>query len=517
MHQLHFFPSRTMALYVGRLFLVRSFSILFALVLILQTLDLLGESGKILAVAGNSDSDVWRYVGMRMPQIIETFLPFSVLLGTILTMVTLNQNSEVIAMKASGMSAHQVLAPLFLAALLVAGISFAFNERIVTRSTAALSAWQKVEYKKSPQGQRHTHQHLGARRRQSDQRCDGRYQRPGDRPRLCDDLRAHRRRAVVDAVGRQRTRASGRRLGIDQCAAFPAPLGHARTARHDHRGEGCPPRPVHAGTGRRRRAALPEAPVGDRRSRGGGAAGRCAQGRAVAQDFGPAVGDIDAAARRGRGVRPRALGQALHPRDHRHGARHRLFRRRQFRARDGRSGRLLALPRRMGAVHIVCADRRDDLDPDRGIGTVSRRAVDELAARIDVNLRVDPCRAGHNEVVWGRCSDDSRGHRACHCHRNPSQRFHRIEKSKRGAGKPATLNIRPQRPAPTPQPGSSPAWASCRNSRHDIASPRAARPSGGDAPRRANDRARPAADGAARDSAGPPAPTVRAAGPAAER
>ena len=150
MHQLHFFPSRTMALYVGRLFLVRSFSILFALVLILQTLDLLGESGKILAVAGNSDSDVWRYVGMRLPQIVETFLPFSVLLGTILTMVTLNQNSEVIAMKAAGMSAHQVLAPLFLAALLVAGVSFAFNERIVTRSTAALSAWQKVEYKKVP-------------------------------------------------------------------------------------------------------------------------------------------------------------------------------------------------------------------------------------------------------------------------------------------------------------------------------------------------------------------------------
>ncbi len=44
MNQLHFFPSRTMALYVGRLFLVRSFAILFALVLVLQTLDLLGES-----------------------------------------------------------------------------------------------------------------------------------------------------------------------------------------------------------------------------------------------------------------------------------------------------------------------------------------------------------------------------------------------------------------------------------------------------------------------------------------
>ncbi len=150
MHQLSFFPSRTMALYVGRLFLVRTFAILFALVLILQTLDLLGESGKILAVAGNGDSDVWRYVGLRIPQIIETFLPFSVLLGTILTLATLNQNSEVIAMKASGMSAHQVLAPLFLAAFLVAGISFAFNERIVTRSNAALGAWQKVQYAQIP-------------------------------------------------------------------------------------------------------------------------------------------------------------------------------------------------------------------------------------------------------------------------------------------------------------------------------------------------------------------------------
>ena len=150
MQQLHFFPSRIMALYVGRLFLLRSFAILFGLVLVLQTLDLLGESGKILAVAGNGDSDVWRYVGLRLPQIIETFLPFSVLLGTILTLATMNQNSEVIAMKSAGMSAHQVLAPLFLAALLVAGISFTFNERIVTRATAALSAWQKVEYARIP-------------------------------------------------------------------------------------------------------------------------------------------------------------------------------------------------------------------------------------------------------------------------------------------------------------------------------------------------------------------------------
>lgn len=148
--QLRFFPSRRMAIYVGKMFLVRSFAILIALVLVLMTLDLLGESGKILAVAGNGEAEVWRYVGLRLPQIVARFLPFSVLLGTILTLITLNQNSEVVAMKAAGMSAHQVLAPLFLAALLVAGISFTFNERIVARANAALSAWQKIEYAEIP-------------------------------------------------------------------------------------------------------------------------------------------------------------------------------------------------------------------------------------------------------------------------------------------------------------------------------------------------------------------------------
>ena len=54
-----FFPSAKLGWYVARMFLLRSFVILAMLVLVLQTLDLLGESGKILAVQGNAESDVW--------------------------------------------------------------------------------------------------------------------------------------------------------------------------------------------------------------------------------------------------------------------------------------------------------------------------------------------------------------------------------------------------------------------------------------------------------------------------
>ena len=146
MNWVNFFPSRTMSLYMGKMFLVRTFAILAGLVLILQSLDLLSESGKIMAYAGNGDAEVWRYVGLRTPQIIATFLPFAVLLGTILALSQLNQNSEVIAMKASGLSAHQVLAPLLLTALGVAALSFTFNDRIVARATTTLEQWKKVDY-----------------------------------------------------------------------------------------------------------------------------------------------------------------------------------------------------------------------------------------------------------------------------------------------------------------------------------------------------------------------------------
>jgi len=145
-----FFPSRRLAFYMVRLFVTRSLAVLVALVLILMTLDLLGESGKILAVPGNTDADLWRYVGLRMPILFGRFLPFSVLLGTLIAFVGLNQNSEVVAMKAAGLSAHQILAPLVLASIAIAVGLFAFNELVVVNSTREVTAWSDNDYKPVP-------------------------------------------------------------------------------------------------------------------------------------------------------------------------------------------------------------------------------------------------------------------------------------------------------------------------------------------------------------------------------
>jgi lipopolysaccharide export system permease protein len=141
-----FFPSRTLTWYLARTFVTRILAVLVMLVLVLMMLDLLTTTADILAYPGNGEGELLRYVGLRVPQLIARFLPYSVLLATIITLATFNQNSEVVAMKAAGLSAHQILAPLLLTAALVSLTSFAFNERVVTRATAALSAWQGVDY-----------------------------------------------------------------------------------------------------------------------------------------------------------------------------------------------------------------------------------------------------------------------------------------------------------------------------------------------------------------------------------
>ena len=88
-----FFPSRTLTWYLGKTFVIRILAVLVMLVLVLMMLDLLSKSGDILAVRGNGEGELLRYVSLRIPQLAARFLPYSVLLATIITLATFNQNS----------------------------------------------------------------------------------------------------------------------------------------------------------------------------------------------------------------------------------------------------------------------------------------------------------------------------------------------------------------------------------------------------------------------------------------
>lgn len=150
MNQVSFFPSRTMSSYMVKTFLKRSFAVLLMLVLVLMSLDLLRQSSNIMAIPGNGSQEIMTYIGWRTPQVVAQFLPFSVLLGTLIMLAALNQNSEIVAMKAAGLSAHQILAPLVVASLGIALLTFVFNDQVLAPTSAKLKAWKAVDYAEVP-------------------------------------------------------------------------------------------------------------------------------------------------------------------------------------------------------------------------------------------------------------------------------------------------------------------------------------------------------------------------------
>ncbi len=139
-------PSKTLANYMIRLYLGRFLGVLIGLTAVLQLLDLMAVSDEVMAASGASYGSLISYVALRFPQLISQFAPFVALLATLLSLASLNQHSEIIVMKAIGLSAHRILMPLGMACAIVAFVHLIFNETVVVESSAQLSYWQAQDY-----------------------------------------------------------------------------------------------------------------------------------------------------------------------------------------------------------------------------------------------------------------------------------------------------------------------------------------------------------------------------------
>ncbi len=128
--------------YVGRLFATRFVGLLLFFVVILQALDLLNRSEAILAADGATSASIYRYILLRAPEIASQFTPFAALLAIVVTLSTLNLSSEIVIMRAAGMSVHRVLLPIGLACAVIAGAHFIFHETVVVRGSEQLAYWE---------------------------------------------------------------------------------------------------------------------------------------------------------------------------------------------------------------------------------------------------------------------------------------------------------------------------------------------------------------------------------------
>ncbi len=135
-------PRGTFVRYVGRQYAVRFIALLAFFVIVLQMLDLLNQSERIIEPAGAGWHSIVRYCLLRAPEIASQFAPFAALLAVVVTLSMLNISNEITVMRAAGMSVHRVLFPIGAVCGAIAFAHFVFHETIVIESTEKLAYWE---------------------------------------------------------------------------------------------------------------------------------------------------------------------------------------------------------------------------------------------------------------------------------------------------------------------------------------------------------------------------------------
>lgn len=132
--------------YVGKLFVTRFIGLLAFFVVVLQALDLLNRSEYIMAAEGATSDSIIKYILLRAPEIISQFTPFAALLAIVVTLSTLNLSSEIVIMRAAGMSIQRVLAPIGIVCFAIAIAHFAYNELVVVKGSERLAYWDANDF-----------------------------------------------------------------------------------------------------------------------------------------------------------------------------------------------------------------------------------------------------------------------------------------------------------------------------------------------------------------------------------
>ncbi|MEL6224294.1 MAG: LptF/LptG family permease [Cyanobacteria bacterium J06626_14] len=85
-------------------------------------------------------SIAFRVFLFKLPEFISYSFPMSVLLATLITFSRFSSDSEMVALKASGISVYRIIAPALVMSVLVTGLNFLFNEAIVPRANLQATA-----------------------------------------------------------------------------------------------------------------------------------------------------------------------------------------------------------------------------------------------------------------------------------------------------------------------------------------------------------------------------------------
>jgi lipopolysaccharide export system permease protein len=124
--------------------LVAAGAVCLAIILV----DVVEQLRNVADVPGGGTALALKFTLMRTPSILEQALPFAVLVGSIVTFMRLSRSSEVVAMRASGISTWRFISPVaalaaligVFTALVLGPVSSALNSQYEAQSQALLGA-----------------------------------------------------------------------------------------------------------------------------------------------------------------------------------------------------------------------------------------------------------------------------------------------------------------------------------------------------------------------------------------
>jgi len=125
--------------YMSRIFAVRTAVAAGALLGLLQLIDLLERTNDILHRGGAIE--ILRYLALRLPDMFQQIAGFAVLAGALFTFNQLAASSEMVAMRATGLSLYQIFRRALPVALSVAALDLVVAEAVAPRAEQALTTW----------------------------------------------------------------------------------------------------------------------------------------------------------------------------------------------------------------------------------------------------------------------------------------------------------------------------------------------------------------------------------------
>jgi lipopolysaccharide export system permease protein len=129
-----------------RMILARFVGILFGVSLFVLTLEAVSYAKEILALEPGSTTILFKYMLMRAPAVLATFLPMSVLLAILLTLTELSYRNEIPAIWATGTSPFRLILLLLPIAFLAGGLHFLLSDQAVPAAAPQLSEWGIADY-----------------------------------------------------------------------------------------------------------------------------------------------------------------------------------------------------------------------------------------------------------------------------------------------------------------------------------------------------------------------------------